>query len=406
MILEFCATNYLSIKDELKLSFVSTPLKETSAEPNDLFALADTGISLVRSAVVYGANASGKSNVLKAFAFYKRFITESFKDSQAGEAIDVENFRLNATTVDEPTSLEATFTDDEYIYRYGFEVDTKAVQMEWLYRRVCKKRAKEVELFYREDDITTVHPRSQLFQELVNKKMVRSNALLLSTAAQFNETTAVSILRWLSDTQVLFCSEDEVLWQNAIKHLDDEDLRKRITAFARYADLGIENITKIDNRIVSRHRQYDDEGREVNNVAFSFNRNESEGTIKYFSLAYPIIDALDNGKRVVIDELDSRLHPLLVKRIIALFNDAHTNPKGAQLLFTAHDAYLLSAGLFRRDQVWFTQKDNFGATELYSLAEYKVRSTSPFERDYLLGKYGATPLIGDMESVFNPSKHS
>ena len=406
MILEFCATNFLSIKDEMKLSFVSTQLKESSAEPNDLYELSDTGISLVRSAIIYGANASGKSNVLKAFAFYKRFITDSFKDSQAGEVIDVENFRLNATTIDEPTSLEATFTDGEYIYRYGFEVDSQKVQMEWLYRRVCKKRAKEVELFYREDDVTSVHPKSQLLQELVNKKMVRSNALLLSTAAQFNETTAVSILRWLSDTQVLFCSEDEVLWQNAIKYLDDEKLRERITAFARYADLGIENITKIDNRIVSRHRQYDDEGREVNNVAFSFSRNESEGTIKYFSLAYPIIDALDNGKRVVIDELDSRLHPLLVKRIIALFNDARTNPKGAQLLFTAHDTYLLSAGLFRRDQVWFTQKDNFGATELYSLAEYKVRSTSPFERDYLLGKYGATPLIGDMESIFNPSKQS
>ena len=406
MILEFCATNFLSIKDELKLSFVSTQLKESSAEPNDLYDLSDTGISLVRSAITYGANASGKSNVLKAFAFYKRFITDSFKDSQAGEVIDVENFRLNATTIDEPTSLEATFTDGEYIYRYGFEVDSQKVQMEWLYRRACKKRAKEVELFYREDGVTSVHPKSQLLQELVNKKMVRSNALLLSTAAQFNETTAVSILRWLSDTQVLFCSEDEVLWQNAIKYLDDEKLRERITSFARYADLGIENITKIDNRIVSRHRQYDDEGREVNNVAFSFSRNESEGTIKYFSLAYPIIDALDNGKRVVIDELDSRLHPLLVKRIIALFNDARTNPKGAQLLFTAHDTYLLSAGLFRRDQVWFTQKDNFGATELYSLAEYKVRSTSPFERDYLLGKYGATPLIGDMESIFNPSKQS
>ena len=406
MILEFCATNFLSIKDELKLSFVSTQLKESSAEPNDLYELSDTGISLVRSAIIYGANASGKSNVLKAFAFYKRFITDSFKDSQAGEVIDVENFRLNATTIDEPTSLEATFTDGEYIYRYGFEVDSQKVQMEWLYRRACKKRAKEVELFYREDGVTSVHPKSQLLQELVNKKMVRSNALLLSTAAQFNETTAVSILRWLSDTQVLFCSEDEVLWQNAIKYLDDEKLRERITAFARYADLGIENITKIDNRIVSRHRQYDDEGREVNNVAFSFNRNESEGTIKYFSLAYPIIDALDNGKRVVIDELDSRLHPLLVTRIVALFNDARTNPKGAQLLFTAHDTYLLSAGLFRRDQVWFTQKDNFGATELYSLAEYKVRSTSPFERDYLLGKYGATPLIGDMESIFNPSKQS
>lgn len=403
MILEFCATNYLSIKDELKLSFISTPLKESFAEANDLFELADTGISLVRSAVIYGANASGKSNVLKALAFYKSFITDSFKDRQAGEAIDVENFRLNATTVDEPTSLEATFTDGEYIYRYGFEVDTKAVQMEWLFRRACKKRAKEVELFYREDGTTTVHPKSQLLQELVSKKMVRSNALLLSTAAQFNESTAVSILHWLSDTQVLFCSEDELLWQNAINHLDDEVLRERITTFARYADLGIENIMKIDNRIVSRHRQFDDDGREVNSVAFSFNRNESEGTIKYFSLAYPIINALDNGKLIVIDELDSRLHPLLVKRIISLFNDVRTNPKGAQLLFTAHDTYLLSAGLFRRDQVWFTQKDNFGATELYSLAEYKVRSSSPFERDYLLGKYGATPLIGDIESVFNPS---
>ena len=98
MILEFCATNYLSIKDELKLSFVATSLKESTSEPNKLFDVGDTGISLLRSAVIYGANASGKSNVLKAFAFYKQFITDSFKNSQAGETIDVETFRLNATT--------------------------------------------------------------------------------------------------------------------------------------------------------------------------------------------------------------------------------------------------------------------------------------------------------------------
>lgn len=404
MILEFRVTNYLSIRNELKLSFISTSLKEVSPEPNDLYKLSDTGISLSRSSVIYGANASGKSNVLKAIAFYKQFIVNSFRNTQAGEAIEVENFRLNATSIGEPTMMEATFTDGEYIYRYGFEVDNKAVQEEWLYKRACKKRAKEVELFYREGDMMTLHSKSLLLQELVNKKMVRNNALLLSTAAQFNETTAVCILRWLNDTQVLFCSEEDKLWHNAIKHLDDEALRERITAFARYADLGIENITKIDNRIVSRHRQFDDEGREVNNLSFSFNKNESEGTIKYFSLAYPIIDALDNGKRVIVDELDSKLHPLLVKKIIALFNNAQTNPKGAQLLFTAHDTFLLSAGLFRRDQVWFTQKDNFGVTELYSLVEYKVRSTSPFEKDYLLGKYGATPLIGDIETVFNLSK--
>ena len=404
MILEFCVTNYMSIKDDLKLSFIATSLKESTVEPNDLFPVGNTGISLVRSAVIYGANASGKSNVLKAFDFFKRFIISSFKDSQAGEAIEVENFRLNAITAVEPTTMEATFTDGDFIYRYGFEVDNKAVRVEWLYKRASKKRAKEMEVFYRDGNETTVHPKSQLLQELVTKKMVRDNALLLSTAAQFNESTAVNILHWLGDTNILFCSEDEELWKKAIKYLDDDELRRRITAFARYADLGIEDITKTGNRIVSHHRQYDDDGREVNNVSFSFTSNESEGTIKYFSLAYPIIDALDNGKRVIIDELDSKLHPLLVKRIVALFNDAKTNPNGAQLLFTAHDTFLLSAGLFRRDQVWFTQKDSFGATELYSLAEYKVRSTSPFEKEYLLGRYGATPLIGEMEEIFNPSK--
>lgn len=404
MILEFCVTNYLSIKEEQKISFVATSLKESTIEPNVLFNLGDTEISLVRSSVIYGANASGKSNVLKALAFYKRFITDSFKNSQAGETIDVETFRLNSTTAKEPTTMEATFTDGEFIYRYGFEVSSENVNEEWLYRRACKKRAKEVELFYREPNKTSIHPKNPLLQEIVNKKMVRNNALLLSTAAQFNATTAVSILRWLSDTHVLFCSEDEALWQQAIKQLDDEATRRRITDFARYADLGIESITKTDNRLVSHHRQFDDEGREVNTVSFAFNRNESEGTIKYFSLAQPIIDALDNGKRVFIDELDSKLHPLLVKRIVALFNDGKTNPKGAQLLFTAHDTYLLNAGLFRRDQVWFTQKNNYGASELYSLAEYKVRSGSPFEKDYLQGKYGATPLIGNMENVFNQSK--
>ena len=404
MILEFCVTNYMSIKDDLKLSFIATSLKESTVEPNDLFPVGNTGISLVRSAVIYGANASGKSNVLKAFDFFKRFIISSFKDSQAGEAIEVENFRLNSTTAVEPTTMEATFTDGDFIYRYGFEVDNKAVRVEWLYKRASKKRAKEMEVFYRDGNETTVHPKSQLLQELVTKKMVRDNALLLSTAAQFNEATAVSILHWLGDTKILFCSEDEELWKKAIKYLDDDELRRRITTFARYADLGIEDITKTGNRIVSHHRQYDNDGREVNNVSFSFTNNESEGTIKYFSLAYPIIDALDNGKRVIIDELDSKLHPLLVKRIVALFNDAKTNPNGAQLLFTAHDTFLLSAGLFRRDQVWFTQKDSFGATELYSLAEYKVRSTSPFEKEYLNGRYGATPLIGEMEEIFNPSK--
>lgn len=400
MIIEFCVSNYRSIKDEMKLSFLATTLREKLPEPNATIALSDTGLSLLRSAVVYGSNASGKTNVFKAVAFYKRFITDSFKDSQAGESIKVENFRLNVTSNHEPSTMEATFTDGQYIYRYGFEVDSKAVRAEWLYQRTCKKRAKEIEIFYREDRGTTVHPKSPLLQELVNKDMVRNNALLLSTAAQFNDPKAVSVLHWLNDVQVLFCSEDNRLWQQAILHLDDERLRNRITEFAKYADLGIEGISKVDNRVVSNHRQYNDEGLATGYVPFSFSGNESDGTIKYVSLAYPIIEALDKGRLLVVDELDSKLHPLLVRKIVTLFNSPETNPKGAQLLFTTHDTFLLGAGLFRRDQVWFTQKDSFGATELYSLAEYKVRGGSPYEKNYLQGKYGATPIIGDMENLF------
>lgn len=401
MILEFYVSNYLSIKDGLKISFVATSLKDSLSESNDIIALSDTGLMLLRSAVIYGANASGKSNVLKAMAFYRHFITDSFKNSQAGEAIDVENFRLNATSIYEPTTMEATFIVGDFIYRYGFEVDSKVVRSEWLYQRTNKKRAKEIEIFYRTEEETSVHQKSPLLLELVNKRMVRDNALLLSAAAQFNEPKAVNILQWMNDIRVIFGNEEEKLWNQAIKSLDDENLRLRITNFAKYADLGIDSIVKIDNRIVSNHRQFDDEGRETNNVAFSFSGNESEGTIKYFSLSYPIIDTLDNGKLLIIDELDSKLHPLLVRKIISLFNSAKTNPKGAQLLFTTHDTFLLSAGMFRRDQIWFTQKDSFGATEAYSLVEYKVRSNTLFERDYLLGKYGATPIIGEMERIFN-----
>lgn len=401
MILEFYVSNYLSIKDGLKISFVATSLKDSLSESNDMIALSDTGLMLLRSAVIYGANASGKSNVLKAMAFYRHFITDSFKNSQAGEAIDVENFRLNATSIYEPTTMEATFIVGDFIYRYGFEVDSKVVRSEWLYQRTNKKRAKEIEIFYRTEEETSVHQKSPLLLELVNKRMVRDNALLLSAAAQFNEPKAVNILQWMNDIRVIFGNEEEKLWNQAIKSIDDENLRLRITNFAKYADLGIESIVKIDNRIVSNHRQFDDEGRETSDVAFSFSGNESEGTIKYFSLSYPIIDTLDNGKLLIIDELDSKLHPLLVRKIISLFNSAKTNPKCAQLLFTTHDTFLLSAGMFRRDQIWFTQKDSFGATEAYSLVEYKVRSNTLFERDYLLGKYGATPIIGEMERIFN-----
>ena len=219
------------------------------------------------------------------------------------------------------------------------------------------------------------------------------------------DPTAVEIMKWLNDTTIISGSNDEKIWNTVTIQLDDIKMKQRIVEFSRYADLGIENIEKIDNAIVSTHTQYDEEGHEVKTITFPFRKNESEGTIKYFSLAYPIIDALDNGKRLIIDEFDSKMHPLLTCRIIALFNSKETNPQNAQLIFTTHDTNLLSANIFRRDQVWFTQKDRYGATELYSLAEYKVRNDASFEKDYLSGKYGAIPIVGDLTRLFNTQEN-
>ena len=401
MILQFLIENFLSFKEQNILSMVATPLKEdTNLTENVEVSVADTGINLLKSAVILGANASGKSNVIKAFDFFKRFIVNSFKNVQVGEEIDVENFRLDSESIGEPSSFELIFILGNNQYRYGFTVTRDAVQDEWLYRKACRKRAKEMELFLRERNSFKVHPTMPLIQDIVNRKMVRPNALLLSAAAQFNDATAVEVISWLTDTTVMSCSDEETNWNDTLRHFDDPVMRERIVAFSQYADLGIEDIEKIGDVVTSRHNQYDAEGRVKQSVTFPFLNNESEGTIKYFSLAYPIIDALDNGKPMIVDEFDSKMHPLLTERVISLFNSKETNPHGAQLIFTAHDTNLLSSGSFRRDQIWFTEKDRFGASRLYSLAEYKVRGGASFEKGYLAGKFGATPILGNMSKLF------
>lgn len=402
MLIQFSVGNFLSFKEQSTLSLVASALKDIQILAEDvIFNIGETDLALLKSATIYGANASGKSNFIKALDFFKWYVINSSKDIQAGERVNVESFRLSSSTAEEPSYFEAIFCNTEYQYRYGFEADENMVHSEWLYQKANKKRAKEVELFYRDEDGFNIHSKFIIGKELINKQMVRTNALLLSVAAQFNDAVAVEIVKWLNDTTIISGSNEKNIWDLATIRLDDLKMKQRIVDFSRYADLGIENIEKVNNAIISMHTQYDDEGNEVKLINFPFKKNESEGTIKYFSLAYPIIDALDNGKRLIIDEFDSKMHPLLTCRIIALFNSKETNPKNAQLIFTTHDTNLLSASIFRRDQIWFTQKDQFGATELYSLAEYKVRNDASFEKDYLSGKYGAIPIMGDLTRLFN-----
>lgn len=179
---------------------------------------------------------------------------------QAGEEIAADSFRLNSTTISSPSSFEIIFSQNGFIYRYGFECTNTKVVEEWFYQKACKKRSKEVCLFYREVSSTTVHPKYGQAQELDNKNMFRDIALLLSTLAQFNDRIAVSVITWLGSMNVLFCSNEEDNWEKSVRHLDDNGMRERIVEFSKYADLGIDDIEKVNDRLVSIHTQYDDDG--------------------------------------------------------------------------------------------------------------------------------------------------
>ena len=401
MIIEFSVANYLSFKDKTTLSLVSSGMKEQKIEDVDTtFVMGEAIPPLLHGTAIYGPNATGKSNLIKALSFFKWFVINSMKELQVGERLPIEPFRLNAETSSEPSMFELSMAIGQDIYRYGFEADEKEIHSEWCYRRANKKRAKEVELFYRDNDTYSIHSTYSLAKDLTSKNMVRDNALLLSVCAQFNDPTAKLIMEWLADTTIITDRDDDRMWQEAALRLDDPVMRRRIITFSKYADLGIEDIHKINNDIISTHVQYDNEGRVVQGIDFSFDKSESDGTIKYFRLAYPIINALDNGKRLIIDELDGKLHPNLTYALVSLFNSHHTNQKHAQLIFTLHDTTILSGYLLRRDQIWFTEKNGKGASELFSLSEFKVRSNAPYQRDYLAGKFGATPITGDFQRLF------
>ena len=401
MLLEFSFANFLSFRDKVTISMVATALRDRKADIGDAtFGIGDdSAISLNRCCTLFGANASGKSNVVKALAFFKWFTMNSSKDVQAGEEIPVRNYALSSVSAAEPSLFEIMLFADGNTYRYGFEVNTKEVCREWLYIKSDKKRSKEIELFYRDGKRFETHPKFSIGKELADKNMVRDNALLLSLAGQFNDLYAKTIMNWLNDTTIITANSETEIWAIALKAMENPETRNRMVEFSRYADLGIEDISLSELGVLTSHTQYDDEGRETASVTFSMKESESEGTVKYFSLAYPILDTLEHGKRLIVDEFGSKLHTLLITRVISLFNTKAGNPNKAQLMVTLHDTNILNNSLLRRDQIWFTQKNGRGESELYSLSDYKVRSDASYEKDYLLGKYGATPIIEDLSKA-------
>lgn len=420
MLIEFRVKNYRSFRDEQVLSLVASTSKDLPQNRREL-----KDITLLQSAVLYGANASGKSNLVRAMGFMRLFVASSASERQAGDKIDVTPFLLDADSKDNPTTFEIAFRDGETRYQYGFTLTRQRVLDEWLIadpgtpRRRCWFERR----FDSETDKTTwTFPSGNLKgRKAVLKEATRDNALFLSVGAQLNNEQLTSVFEWFRDKLWVVDTSRAIpgvpmSGVTASRALEDADFKQRAATMLHGADFGIEGfdvseaplaekdlpsvlseefrkkalsseITRLDVHML-HHAQGG-----LAPVAIPY-ADESNGTRQFFELEGPLVDALDNGFVLVIDELTAHMHPLLTRRLIEMIHDPDQNKNGAQLVFATHDTTLLDLSLFRRDQIWFAEKDRQGASHLYSLHDYKgVRKGEALQKGYLAGRYGALPMV-------------
>jgi AAA15 family ATPase/GTPase len=428
MLIQFSVKNYKTFAEEVKLSMVAS--KDDTLQEKNVFS-SGFGYDLLKSAVVYGANASGKSKLVEGMLFMKNFV-ENSANYQSNKRINTDPFKLSTVKEKEPSMFEVIFVYENEMYRYGFEVTTEKIISEWLFMRQNNGKPKETELFYREEQKFEYNKTKFKVKSLIDNDRVKENTLLLSKADVENEKTAKKVFHWITNNlNVLFASkENEFVGYTVSKLQEDSSNKQQIIKFLDSADLGIEDLLpifqdieklpkelqemlvknsdgkpiKVFSDVNTSRKKFNEYLEFVGNATFSMEYNESQGTNKYFALSAPILDTLENGTTLFVDELDAKLHPNLVCKIVALFNSNITNPNNAQLIFNTHDTNLLSSGLFRRDQIWFTEKNHYGAADLYSLAEFKtdkVRKDDNFEKNYIEGRYGAIPYLGNFEKLFN-----
>jgi len=423
MLIEFSVGNYRSFKEKVTFSMVAANLvaKDKKLDENNVFAV-NEDLKLLKSAAIYGANASGKSNLAKALAFMADFMINSSRETQSVDEIAVEPFILSSETKDKPSFFELVFLIEGQQYRYGFEADHKNIVSEWLF---YVPKIRETNLFERQ--LNTIK-MSKNYQANGIEQRTRHNALFLSVSAQFNVEIAEKILVWVSDKlNIISAAQDRGYIGHTLNCLLKGRNKNEILTLVKELDLGISDIhvesveVEMDDlpdklpdelkkiiiknssgktaSVKTSHRKFDSVGDYESMEEFDLGHHESEGTQKLFALTGVIITTLKEADVIIIDELDARLHPLISQAIVKLFNSNETNPNNAQLIFMTHDTNLLSNKLFRRDQIWFTEKNRYSATDLYSLAEYNIRNDASFESDYIKGRYGAIPYLGDLNNL-------
>ncbi|MEU4564418.1 ATP-binding protein [Actinoplanes sp. NPDC023936] len=394
MLRSFRAGNHKSLRDEQELLLMPSYQKDQSALP---------------VTAVFGANASGKSNVLDALAWMCGAVRESFQSWEPGVRVPREPYRFDEEAIAAPSIFVVEVLVGTVRYVYGFTVSDDRVLDEWLF--TYPKGRKRV-IFEREGESWTFGSTVPRARFEAARDLTRGNALFLSVAARSDLTEVLPVYHWFADS-VRFESPQARLQPDVrmvVSHLRrSSESRRGFLDLVRLADLGIRDIEVHEGRrVVPNATSYGSgSGTLVLPDYELFFRqgagtplllaDQSHGTVAWLRILSAALDSLETGRLLCIDELDSSLHPRLTARLIELFRHPETNPRGAQLVFTTHDATLLGTSfgddVLNRDEIWFTEKDSSGATTLFPLTDFHPRKGGNLERQYLGGSYGAVPAV-------------
>lgn len=420
MLLELRVENYRCFADEQVLLMNAS---KDSSLPDNVHPDAQ-GFRLLKSAVLYGPNGAGKSNLVRAAALMRHLVVDSATSYQAGDELPIEPFRLDPELAQQPSKLEVTFIHEGVRYQYGFSADSARVHEEWL---LAFPEGRAQTWFQRSGEDWHFGPNLKGEKQRI-ADLTRPNALFLSVAASLNQKQLSTVFVWFRDRlQVLahqpwlgkssraFLPVGEFTMRQAAR---DQAFKERIVSFLRTADVGIEDIA-IESRTIEEDDLPDDIPSSVRKQLLSAEielyrartlhrsrdgapvwfalTDESEGTQRLVELLGPWIDTMESGLVVLVDEVFSNVHPMLARHLFTWFHSVRPGSVPAQVVLTTHDTSLLDRDLLRRDQIWFLEKERDGASQLYSLLEYKPRKDEALQRGYLSGRYGALPFLGELE---------
>jgi len=389
--------------------------------------------AILNGLALYGANSSGKSNLLKSFELLDKLLYFSAQANSTTK-LPYDPFLLREGYAQKPTKLEITFIIDNTRYRYGLEYNRVEILSEWLFR---KRKGREVVLFEREKDVIEVSSGFDGSNKLIDAAIeaTRENALFLSFCDTFNIKEAKSIYKWFNKFIVIDGLNTEKEELQTINLWEESEYKEKIREYLVQLDLGFKDLVlskkefettelpndmedslrqsivrelsgKVGVKIDTVHTTYDEAGKITNSeMAWSMEERESEGTKKAIHFSGPIVYALLNGGVLIVDEIEAKIHPRITLKIIELFLSAKLNPNNAQLIFASHDTNLLHYSHLRRDQINFVEKNKFEGTEVYSLSDFryfnndqKERPDVDKEKRYLEGRYGAVPVIGELNN--------